>query len=239
MSIYRLSLKSGKKGNAKNHSNYLFGGNGSDDSEKRSDLVYTNHGNFPSWANGAQDFFAAADKYERKNAAAYREFELALPVELDREAQIRVINKFTEKVVEGKPYVIAFHEPKGAISGEKQPHVHLMFSDRKSDGIERPKEQFFRRYNPTHPERGGCKKDSGGKHPLELTKQLLDTRTAWAKELNNELARSGRQERVDHRSLREQGIDRKPEQYLGPARIRTMAASEKEALVKHRVSKRS
>jgi len=39
-------------------------------------LVFVQHGNLPAWANGDPAiFWKAADKYERANGAAYREFE--------------------------------------------------------------------------------------------------------------------------------------------------------------------
>ncbi|MFD1690521.1 hypothetical protein ACFSHR_00275 [Azotobacter chroococcum] len=36
-----------------------------------------------------------------------------------------------------------------------------MFSERQCDGIERDPEQYFRRYNAKHPERGGARKGYG------------------------------------------------------------------------------
>jgi hypothetical protein len=47
-----------------------------------------------------------------------------------------------------------------ASDGKEQPHVHLMFSDRQQDGIERGPEQFSKRYNAKNPERGGAQKFS-------------------------------------------------------------------------------
>ena len=38
------------------------------------------------------------------------------------------------------------------------PHAHLMISERANDGIERSREQWFRRYNAKAPEKGGAKK---------------------------------------------------------------------------------
>src|SRR5262245_45829282 len=38
------------------------------------------------------------------------------------------------------------------------PHAHLMISERRNDGVERSREQWFRHANSEHPERGGAPK---------------------------------------------------------------------------------
>ena len=56
------------------------------------------------------------------------------------------------------PHSYAIHNVKSRISGEDQPHCHLMFSLKADDGIERSAEQYFKRYNPQDPAKGGAKK---------------------------------------------------------------------------------
>ena len=89
-----------------------------------------------------------------------------------------------------------------------------MYSERTLDGIDRAPAQFFKRYNAKQPDQGGCRKDSAG-----TAERLQATRALWATVQNAHLARCGHSARVDHRSLAEQGIDRIPEQHLGPAAI--------------------
>jgi hypothetical protein len=109
-----------------------------------------------------------------------------------------------------------------------------MFSDRMPDGINRSPEQTFSRYNAEHPERGGRRKGSGGKNRLALRDEVIAMRKTCADLQNAALEKAGHSARVDHRSLKAQGIDRKPERHLGPARIRNMSTEDKERYVTNR-----
>ncbi len=87
----------------------------------------------------------------------------------------------------------------------KQPHAHIMFSDRTPDGIERVPSQHFKRYNPRNPEHGGCKKDRGGREPSVLKNELVSRRESWADLQNEFLEANGHAARVDHRSNKDRG----------------------------------
>ena len=95
--------------------------------------------------------------------------------------------------------------------------MHLMFSDRQHDGIERGPEQFFKRYNAKNPERGGAQKFSYGVDKEEAARTYEGIRERWAKVQNLALEHAGVEARVDHRSLAAQGIHREPEVHRGPA----------------------
>ncbi|MFN3898726.1 MAG: plasmid mobilization protein, partial [Acinetobacter junii] len=57
------------------------------------------------------------------------------------------------------PYTAVIHNHPSEITGEDQPHLHLMYSERTiSDDIERPPEQFFKQYRPKNPTQGGAQK---------------------------------------------------------------------------------
>lgn len=231
--LFHYSIKSGKKGTAKEHATYIarqgkYVG--------RIDLVYTECGNLPDWAEGNSDtFWKAADTYERANAAAYREHEISLPNELSVEQNQALAITIARELAGKKPFQLAVHAPVGSLSGIANPHMHLMLSDRMPDGFSRPAEQWFSRRNPTHPEVGGCRKESGGKRPYELRDAIIATRKKIAKIQNEVLAEHGHDVRVDHRSLCEQGIRRKAERYLGPTRIKNMSDEEKAAYAEARL----
>ncbi|GAC1468527.1 MAG: hypothetical protein NVSMB70_13820 [Chamaesiphon sp.] len=91
-----------------------------------------------------------------------------------------------------------------------------MFSERIIDGINRDPEQYFMRYNSAKPELGGCKKTNTAKSKAEASEELIALRKRWADLQNDHLERHGHADRVDHRTLRAQGIDREPEIHLGP-----------------------
>lgn len=228
MASYHLSVKSGKKGKAAEHAAYVVREGKHTRNAEDQDLVTMSYGNLPAWANGdPQIFWKAADKYERANGAAYREYELALPRELNTEQHRELINEFVEQVVGEKTFLVVIHEPIAALGGVKQPHSHCMISDRLPDGIDRTPEQHFSRYNSRHPELGGCKKDSGGKAPAVLKEELVATRKCWADMQNRAFERLGVQAEVDHRSNVERGVQRPPERHLGQSGVRKMSEEEK------------
>jgi len=225
-------VKSGKKGNAVEHVNYItrqgrFG--------VREDLVFSAHGNMPAWAeHDPVSFWRAGDKHERANGAVYREHEISLPEELTKSQQLELVEEMVREIAGKKPYQFAVHENTSSIEGVSNAHLHLMFSDRESDGIERTPERTFRRFNPKNPELGGCKKESGGRNMLELRLELIEMRRRCAELQNAALEKYGHATRVDHRTLKQQGIERDPERRLGPAKIKAMTHDEKAQFVKVR-----
>lgn len=175
--------------------------------------LHRESGNMPMWAkDNPREFWKTADEYERANGSLGKEVELALPSELTRDQQVELTRAFAQGVTRGKhPYTFAVHEGKGV-----NPHAHVFLSERTVDGIERPKEQFFRRANSQSPERGGAMKDRTfqGKAWLEATRE------GWAVLSNRALEQAGHEARIDHRSYEAQGILKVPEQKIG---VRTLA----------------
>lgn len=233
MASFHHRIKSGKKGTAKDHAAYIERkGRYSD----RDDLTHAEYGNLPEWAeDNPLKFWSAADSYERANGAAYREHVIALPNELTKEQNCLLAERLARELVGTKPYQLAIHSSEGKLGGITNPHMHLMYSDRVRDGIDRPADRTFSRYNPSHPEIGGCRKDSGGKSPMVLRDEVIATRKRIADIQNQALAEHGIDARVDHRSLREQGQERRPERHLGQFRIRGMSAEEKTAYAEARL----
>jgi hypothetical protein len=225
MATFHHRIKSGKKGTAANHAAYISRqGKHSD----REDLVESGFGNMPSWAEeNPVKFWKLADKHERANSAVYREHEIALPSELTPEQRRELVDGLIRELVGEKAFQYAVHESKSSLEGATNTHVHLMKSDRIQDGINRPPAIWFRRYNRKDPESGGCKKATGGKNRLVLRDELIETRRKCAELQNTVLARYGHDARVDHRTLRQQGINRNPERHLGQARIRNMSDMDK------------
>lgn len=227
MASYHHSVKSGKKGTGADHARYISRiGKFSD----REDIVFSTYGNMPKWAeDNPISFWRSGDKNERANGSVYREHEIALPGELTREQQLELMQKLIEKLAGKKPYQCAIHAPSASLEGGVlNTHMHLMHSDRIPDGIERGQDQFFRRYNARRPELGGARKDSGGKNPMQLSSALKETRRTSAELQNEILAKYEHRSRVDHRTLKEQGIDRTAETHLGPALIRAMTINERQ-----------
>ena len=102
--------------------------------------------------------------------------------------------------------------------GSKQPHAHIMFSERTLDGYDRAPQPFFARANPDAPAQGGAAKD----RDWNRRAKVMEVRGAWADAVNRHLERAGHAIRVDHRSLDAQGLDRAPEPKLGPAHTQAL-----------------
>jgi hypothetical protein len=235
MASYHLCVRSGQKGKALNHAMYIGREGKYSNGERGADLVVGGHGNMPAWTLGNPLFFwQMADEYERKNGAVYRELELALPRELDRDQHLELIRRFIAVELPGKPYQYAVHETDSALDRGAQPYGHVMYSDRAQDGLSRTPEQFFARANLKHPEKGGCKKDSGGLSPGEIRERLIATRARWAELQNEFLEENGHDSRVDHRRKSRSGVQAERERHFGPARIREMDEAAKERISSRR-----
>lgn len=254
MASYHCTIKSGKRGKGSAHADYIaregryasaaekqneLTAAGHDEYIARSgrfgryeDLVYSESGNMPGWAQDSKDFWRAAEQYERANGRIYTEIEVALPNELSKEQKIELVREFIkEQLGEDHPYSVAIHEKDAALDPSKrQPHAHIMFSERKLDGIERAKEIFFKQAarpgRGERPEEHGAKKDRRW-HEKKAVNRI---REDWANIQNRYLERYGHEVRVDHRNLEDQKIEalergdlekarelnREPERHLGP-----------------------
>ena len=227
MAIGRLSMKVGKAGKAGPHAAYIAReGQYADRLERGEKLEATEAGNMPAWAqSNPQAFWQAADAYERKNGTTYREMEIALPRELDADQRAALVREFVrQEIGERHAYQWAIHTPTAA-DGQEQPHVHLMFSERQRDGIERDPEQYFKRYNAKAPEKGGARKGYGPSAGQTLTKaeraaELKELRGRWEAMCNAHLERAGVEQRIDMRSHAERGTGLEPERKQLPTQWR-------------------
>jgi hypothetical protein len=230
MALARLSMKFGKAGKAAAHAAYiareaqyvrrLHHGEGLEAKET---------GNLPAWADTEPNrFWQAADTHERANGTTYREMEIALPRELTPAQRLALVRGFVQQELgERHAYQWAIHNPNAA-DGHEQPHVHLMFSERRVDGIDRDPERYFRRHNPKDPEKGGAKKGygpygGGYLSAAERVAHLKGLRQRWEIACNAALERAGRPERIDMRSHLERGSTIPPERKQLPSAWRQPA----------------
>jgi len=223
MALARLQNNAGEAGHAAKHSDYILRKGDYKRSLKKGEVLEAvGCGNLPSWArNNPSIFWKASDEFERSNGTAYREFETALPRELNPVQRKALVDDFIKSELgTTHAYSYGIHCPK-AIDGKEQPHVHLQFSERRNDGIKRPKEQYFKRYNSKSPEKGGCKKGYGPRagetlNAAERASELQSLRKRWEDICNKHLELAGRSERIDMRSFKDRGLAIEPEQHYGP-----------------------
>ena len=253
MATYHLRVKDdtksgGKRISAKRHADYILREDGKSHVEyinregaqsNRNDCVFKGS-QLPKWAKGsAQKFFSAATRYEDKGNVRYREIELSLPNELTLEQNKEIVNRFIANHVSNHYYAYAIHEKAGELSGERHPHVHIMFSERLIDDVERISERpackYFRRAaKPLKGERAASyerRRQHGAPKDKKWhdKKYLYEMRADFARIQNDVLAKSGYSIRVDHRTLKAQQVEaekhgddflsqvykRVPESYIG------------------------
>ena len=193
MASYHFSVKSKNKGYAMGHYLYISRLMQYEGIRKTSNetIEHIEPGRcMPAFVKDPIEFWQAADTYERANAKAYIEYEIALPNEFTPEQRKTLIETFLDKhiVPQQYPHSYAIHNVKSRISGENQPHCHLMFSLKADDGIERTAEQYFKRYNPKDPAKGGAKKIQLQDGHADYSTFLLNVRKAWENDLNDALA---------------------------------------------------
>lgn len=221
MAIYHLSFKTAAKGKGRSagaHARYIERQGKYARCRLQEELEYSRSGNLPAWAAGDPlSFWDASDLYERANGRVYSELEIALPREFSREARQELVERFVDQELSGHPYTVAIHNKK-ALDGGEQPHAHIMFTERQLDGVERGKEQFFKRANDKNPEKGGAKKN----RDWNRREKIDEVRLSWEQAVNRALKEQGIDQQLDRRSLAAQGVDRVPEPKMGPERTQML-----------------
>jgi len=213
-----LSFRSGSRAGAasgKSAYDYIsregeFGG------PDRDPATYTESDHMPSWAeDDPGDYWDAADLFERANGRLYVSADFALPRELSDDDRLALARELAQELTgkEQLPYTLAIHAGRDEDGREHNPHAHLMFSERRNDGLERARDRWFGRANPTDPEHGGAPK-SRTFHGADWVERA---RERWAELINHKLEERGLAHRVDHRSFERQGIDREPGRHYGPS----------------------
>ena len=253
MATYHLRVKDdtksgGKRISAKKHVDYILREDGKSHADyinregvqsEKTDCIFKGS-QLPKWAKGsAQKFFSAATRYEDRRNRRYKEIELSLPNELTLEQNKEIVNRFIANHVSNHYYAYAIHEKAGELSGERHPHVHIMFSERLIDDVERISERpackYFRRAaKPLKGERAASyerRRQHGAPKDKKWhdKKYLYEIRADFARIQNEVLAKYGFSIRVDHRTLKAQQIEaekngdnflakvykRNPESYIG------------------------
>lgn len=179
--------------------------------------------NAPKEYQDRQTLWNAVEQIEKSSKAQLaREYEVALPVELSREEQIKLVRDFAKEnfVDNGMCVDFSIHDKE-----DGNPHAHIMLTTRpieqdNSWGVKQKKEYIL---------------DKNGQKQYDKKKQIYKCKTvkttnwdskeflqrsreSWAEKINQELEKKSLPQRIDHRSLKEQGVDRVPTIHEGGAR---------------------
>lgn len=137
----------------------------------------------PTEPDEAATYLVTGEDRDRANARVIDKLMLALPKELDAAQRAALIRSFAEEVTQGRAaWLAAFHEGRNDAAN---PHVHLVIRDR----------------DPATGKRVAMLSEKGSTERLRLL---------WEEHANRALAAARRPERIDRRTLKAQGIRRKP-----------------------------
>lgn len=171
---------------------------------KYDDFLFGQNVNMPDFASeDPKLFWESCENYERANANTFRTIDFSLPTELSDEENIELAAKFAEELFGDKfVYSMAVHSKPSGVQSIQNIHCHIMFSERKLDGIERDSKEFFKRFNRKNPQLGGCEKTD------EWTSysKLYYIRQTWERIANEKLQEKGL-EKISCRSLYAQRLD--------------------------------
>lgn len=162
-----------------------------------------------------------AEKGSRAQLA--REYEVALPVELSREEQIQLVRDFAKENFVDKGMCVDFsiHDKE-----DGNPHAHIMLTTRpiEKDGtwgakatneyvLDKNGERILQKIDKQN--RKIYKRVKIETTDWNTKEFLQRSRESWAEKVNQELEKKNLPQRVDHRSFKEQGIEKIPTQHIG------------------------
>ena len=151
---------------------------------------------YPSSDDASQrlwnDIEARENEHSRRDTAVLaKELEFSLPVELTHEEQVALARDFVTTSLAARGYTADWvvHAKEG------NPHVHVLYTER-------------------------ALSDEDGRWGKKIRvsnrrQQLLELRAEWAMAANRHLDRAGHEERIDHRSHKDRGLDLEPGVHRG------------------------
>lgn len=154
----------------------------------------------PAWTYDRSALWNAVEAAERrKDAKVAREYEIALPAELDAAERKRLVELFAARLVEryGVAVDVAIHPPSDE-GDQRNHHAHLLTTTR-SMGRE-----------GLGPKTRALDVSTSASAEVELLRE------GWAGLVNEALQRANVPDRVDHRSFERQGKGIEPTVKLGP-----------------------
>ena len=174
----------------------------------------------PSFSDRSTLWNSVEQTEKSNNSQLAREIEIALPVELSREEQTRLVREYCSSQFVSKGMCADFniHD-----TGSGNPHAHILLTmrplDEKGAWAAKSKKEYVL------DESGEKIKLPSGRYKTRKV-NLMDWnrqenadlwRKAWADLTNDFLERNGSPQRIDHRSNAERGIDEIPTVHMGVA----------------------
>ncbi|HEY2463559.1 MAG TPA: MobQ family relaxase [Steroidobacteraceae bacterium] len=157
-----------------------------------------------AWARDRGNLWNTAERSEdRKNARVAREYLVALPAELSADARLGLVSGFSRELVERYRFAldVAIHAPRDYPGSDPRNfHAHLLATTREVTPAGLGAKTTL--------EWNDSKRREAGMEPA--VGELIHVRERWAIAANTALEQAHVAARIDHRTLRAQGIDREP-----------------------------
>lgn len=154
------------------------------------------------WSPSRAELWNAAEHAEkRKDACVAREHEIALPHELTDTMRLALVESYARDLAERHKCAVDFaiHAPGKGEGNDLNWHAHVLCTTREVTGQGLGQK---------------CQREKAGQ---DRRADLDFERKRWEAFANLALEREGLAQRVDSRSLKDQGIDRAPTSHRGPA----------------------
>lgn len=157
-----------------------------------------------SWATERGNLWNSAERAEvRSDARTAREYQVNLPSELSPQGRINLVRGFSRELVEryGFALDIAIHAPRNHPGSDPRNfHAHLLATTREVTPTGLGAKTTLE-WSDTHRRQIGLGR---------AVSELLHVRERWANAANIALEQEHINARIDHRTLKAQGIDREP-----------------------------
>ncbi|TVT74631.1 MAG: hypothetical protein FHP92_12885 [Denitromonas halophila] len=155
-----------------------------------------------AWQPTRAELWNTAEHAERRrDACVAREHEVALPLELSDAQRLDLTRAYAADLAarHGCAVDFAIHEPRRDAPADQQNwHAHVLCTTRVVEGQGLGQK---------------CDRERAGR---DRRADLAAERQRWATLCNEHLAAVGLPQRIDHRSLADQGVDQRPTQHQGP-----------------------
>ena len=157
---------------------------------------------------------AAEAAENRKDGRTAREWVVALPSELNSDQQRELVSEFGLHLAQRYNVAVdlAIHAPDKQ-GDQRNIHAHLLTTTR-----EVAVKADFKRLEAVLGQKATLELSNSKRASMGLEKassDIREIRATWAQITNRHLERAGIEERIDHRTLQAQQIDRTPTQHMG------------------------
>jgi hypothetical protein len=165
------------------------------------------------WNGTRSSLWNKAEQREtRRNSTVAREIQASIPRELNNEQGEALCRRFGTWVwtTYGTPVDSSIHRPRTAKGDNHNPHAHFLFVTRRYDPVSHTFGKKTREWDARDYEVGSdaLKLDETTGRAVSGKGCVAQVRETWEEMANEALRAAGRTERIDRRSLTDQGIER-------------------------------